>query len=92
MQPQSGSTEAHQVRDFRTRWHRVLNHALHHLCGSDHKQPCLLGTLDEEFLREGHTVQAQLHAEITTCHHECLGLRDDALDVGEGLQMLAKTN
>ena len=45
----------------------------------------LFGSLDQQLLREGHAVQAQLHAQVAARHHEGLGLGDDALDVGEGL-------
>lgn len=48
----------------------------------------LLGALDEQLLCEGHSVQTQLHTQITTGHHQGLGLGDDALNVGEGLGTL----
>ena len=50
-----------------------------------HKEPRLLGTCDQQLLREGHAVQAQLHAQVAPGHHEGLGLGDDAIDVGQGL-------
>ena len=45
----------------------------------------LFGSLNQQLLREGHTVQAQLHPQIAARHHEGLGLGDDTLNVGEGL-------
>ena len=52
--------------------------------------PNLLGTLDQQLLRKGHTIQAQLDTQITTCHHKRLGFGDNALDVGESLRVRHK--
>ena len=52
---------------------------------SRHKEPRLLGTCDQQLLRERHAVQAQLHSKVPPGHHEGLGFGDDAIDVGQSL-------
>ena len=48
-------------------------------------RPSGLGLSDQQLLREGHPFEFQLDAQIPTCHHERLGLGNDAIDVGQCL-------
>ena len=52
------------------------------------EEPRLLGPGDQQLLRKRHTIQAQLHAQVATSHHEGLGLGDDAVDVGQSLRVI----
>mmetsp|Transcript_32173 Transcript_32173/g.86170 ORF Transcript_32173/g.86170 Transcript_32173/m.86170 type:complete len:225 (-) Transcript_32173:371-1045(-) len=77
-----------QIAHLSASWDGCLDHTLDHLRGCYHKQTCLLGSLDKQLLREGHTIQAQLHPQVASCDHQCLGLLDDPLDVDERLRLL----
>jgi len=61
-----------QVAHLGPGWHRVLNHALHHLRCVNHKQARLLGPGNEQLLRERHALELQLDAQIPPGDHQGL--------------------
>ena len=50
-----------------------------------HEESGLFGSRNEQLLRKGHAVEAQLNAQVASGHHQGLRLGDDALNVGQGL-------
>jgi len=68
--------------------HRLVDHTLDHLGGRDHKQARLLCLFDQELLCEGYSLYLEFHAEVSSCYHQGLRLRDDAVDVRQCLGLL----
>mmetsp|Transcript_16045 Transcript_16045/g.36692 ORF Transcript_16045/g.36692 Transcript_16045/m.36692 type:complete len:416 (+) Transcript_16045:447-1694(+) len=53
---------------------RVLDHRLQHLSRSDHWLPLHVGLGYHHLLCEKHLLSRNLHAQITTCHHDTIRL------------------
>mmetsp|Transcript_151858 Transcript_151858/g.282950 ORF Transcript_151858/g.282950 Transcript_151858/m.282950 type:complete len:365 (-) Transcript_151858:495-1589(-) len=77
-----------QVSNLCSCRHWILNHALNHLCCSDHEKSSLLRPLDQKLLCEWCPVHSKLDTQVTPGHHQGLRLCNDPFNVGERLWLL----
>ena len=65
----------------------VLDHALHHLRGDDHRLGLLDAFLDDLLLDDRHLAERDLHAQVAAGDHDAFGEVDDLVEVLQRLRL-----
>mmetsp|Transcript_510 Transcript_510/g.1397 ORF Transcript_510/g.1397 Transcript_510/m.1397 type:complete len:512 (+) Transcript_510:699-2234(+) len=76
------------VRHFGACRARVLDHALQHLSRRHHHLACQVALGDHHLLRKRHLLRRDLHAQVTTRHHDAVRERQDLVKVAQALGVL----